>query len=264
MKHSLSAAIITKNEEAKIERCLRSLAWVDEIIVIDAESTDQTVEICRMPNQPWSSKTTVINRRWSGFKDQRNYAMAAAKNDWILVLDADEACTPELAEKIKALLSQPDEPERRAYKVRRIEYFLNKPILYGIWNPSYQDRFFHRHGVYYVNDIHEYPIFPSTAGEIHEPILHSPDFNVEKLLEKMNKYTSIEARDRYLQGKRTNWFHLAFTFPALSFKNYIYYGAYKDGMHGFILSLIEGISRLVRHIKIWQITQTEKKSLRSD
>jgi glycosyltransferase involved in cell wall biosynthesis len=256
----ITAAIITRNEENKIARCLSSLLWVDEIIVVDAESTDRTVEICNDSSQSWASKIRVLIRPWTGFKDQRNYAMAAASHDWILVLDADEACTPELAQKIQSLLSEPKGPPRSAYKIRRTEYFLGKPILYGIWNPSYQDRFFHRKGVYYVNDIHEYPIFPSLPGEIHETILHAPDFNVEKLLEKMNRYTSIEAKDRYNQGKRTNWFHLLFTFPALSFKNYFYYGAYKDGMHGFILSLIEGISRLVRHIKIWQITHEQNQN----
>ncbi len=254
----ISAAIITRNEESKIARCLASLTWVDEIIVVDAESTDQTRAICQDPTQPWASKVRVIQRPWTGFKDQRNFAMTSTQHDWIIVLDADEACTPELARKIQALLSHPNGPNRTAYKIRRVEYFLGKPILYGIWNPSYQDRFFHRKGVYYVNDIHEYPIFPNLPGEIHEPILHSPDFNVEKLLDKMNKYTSIEAKDRFNQGKRTNWFHLLFTFPALSLKNYFYYEAYKDGMHGLILSLIEGISRLVRHIKIWQLTQESK------
>ena len=256
----VTAAIITRNEESKIERCLTSLTWVNEIIVVDAESTDRTVALCQDPSKPWASKIRILSRAWTGFKDQRNFAMKSAKHDWILVLDADEACTPELAKKVQSLLSEPSGPGQKAYKIKRVEYFLGKPILYGIWNPSYQDRFFHRFGVTYINDIHEYPVFQSLPGEIHEPILHSPDFNVEKLLNKMNRYTTIEARDRFAQGKRTNAFHLIFTFPALALKNYFYYGAYKDGMHGLILSLIEGLSRLVRHIKIWQLTLLSKRA----
>ena len=183
------------------------------------------------------------------------FAMNEAAHDWVFVVDADEECTPELTLKITSLLSAPGGPEHRAYKVKRVEYFLGKPIHHGIWNPSYQDRFFHRGGVTYVNDIHEYPVFLQPPQMIHEPLLHSPDFAPERFLEKMNRYTSIEARDRVKQGQRTNWFRMVFAFPAMFWKNYFYYGAYKDGIHGLAISVLEGISRAVRHVKIWQYTR---------
>lgn len=255
----VSAAIITRNEERHIARCLASLAWADEIVVVDAESTDRTPEICADPSAPWSGRVKLLRRAWTGFKDQRNFAMREAKNDWLLVVDADEECTPELAARVQGLMALPSGPPHRAYKVRRVEYFLGKPIHYGIWNPSYQDRFFHRAGVEYVNDIHEYPRFKAPPQELHEPLLHSPEFSPEKFLDKMNKYTSIEARDRVTQGQTTSWFKLLFAFPAMFYKNYVYYGAYKDGMHGFVISLLEGVSRVVRHIKMWQILK-EKRS----
>jgi glycosyltransferase involved in cell wall biosynthesis len=255
MDPKVSAVIITKNEEKTIARCLTSLVWADEIVVVDAESSDRTVEICRKTDSPWASKIRVLTRSWTGFKDQRTYAMNSSSNDWMLVVDADEECTPELAQKIREILKSPD---RKAYKVKRLEFFLGKPIHHGIWNPSYQDRFFHRAGVKYVNDIHEYPIFQEEPGRIHEPLRHFPDFAPERFLEKMNKYTTIEARDRVAAGQRTNWFRLFFAFPAMFFKNYFYYGAYKDGYHGFVISLLEGVSRVVRHVKIWQF-QSEKK-----
>ena len=254
----ITAALITRNEERLIARCLKSLVWVDEIFVIDAESTDRTVEICSDPSAPWAGKVKIQTRAWTGFKDQRTFAMNGSANDWILVVDADEECTPELAQKIMALLSDSGGPEHRAYKIKRVEYFLGKPIHYGIWNPSYQDRFFHRAGVKYVNDIHEYPLFPEPPQMIHDPLLHAPDFAPERFLEKMNKYTSIEARDRVKQGQRTNWFRMIFAFPAMFWKNYFYYGAYKDGIHGLAISVLEGISRAVRHIKIWQYSHELK------
>lgn len=251
----VTVAIITRNEEKHISRCLGSLDWADEILVVDAESIDRTPEICRDPAAPWAGRLRFLTRAWSGFREQRTYAMNESRNDWILVVDADEACSPELAERISGYFAGGAQPPHRAYKVRRIEYFLGKAIGYGIWNPSYQDRFFHRAGVRYVNDIHEYPIFPQPPQDIHEPLLHAPDFSPERFLEKMNKYTSIEARDRYEQGQRTSWFKLLFAFPAMFYKNYFYYGARKDGMHGFVISLLEGVSRVVRHIKMWQIQQ---------
>jgi len=257
---SVTAAIITRNEEKHIVRCLTSLAWADEILVVDAQSDDRTGELCRDPRAPWAGKLRFLERPWSGFRDQRTFAMNAAKNDWLLVVDADEECTPELAEKIRVLLGNSGGPANRAYKVRRLEYFLGKRIEYGIWNPSYQDRFFHRAGVRYVNEIHEYPIFPAPADRIHEPLLHSPDFAPERFLEKMNKYTSIEARDRVARGQRTNVFRLLFAFPAMFLKNYFYYGAWRDGTHGFVISLLEGVSRVVRHVKIWQYGRAAEKT----
>lgn len=255
----VSAVIITLNEEKKIERCLDSLTWADEIVVIDALSKDQTKAICQNPSKPWAGKLRFMERPWTGFKDQRNFAIQQAANNWVLAVDADEQCTPELAQKVREILSRSGGPELRAYKVRREEYFIGTIIRHGMWNPSYQDRFFHRQGVKYVNDVHEYPVFPQPPGRIDEPLIHNPDFSVEQYMDKLNKYTSIEAKDRYMQGKRTNWFHLIFTFPAMSLKSYFYYGAYKDGMYGVIISLLEGISRLTRHIKLWQLMELEKK-----
>ncbi|HUP58055.1 MAG TPA: glycosyltransferase family 2 protein [Bdellovibrionota bacterium] len=250
----VSALVLTRNEERHIARCLESLGWADEVIVVDAESTDRTAELAT------KAGARVITRRWPGFRDQRTFALAEARNDWVLVVDADEACSPELATRIRDLMTAAGGPPHRAYQVRRIEYFLGKPIEYGIWNPSYQDRFFHRAGVKYVNEIHEYPIFPAPPQRIHEPLHHSPLFEPEKFLEKMNKYTSIEARDRVKQGQRTNWFRMVFAFPAMFLKNYFYYGAYKDGMHGFAISILEGISRAVRHVKMWQYqTRTDER-----
>src|SRR4051794_1867213 len=198
------ALILTRNGEGHIGRCLWSLAWADEILIVDAESTDRTAAICEDSGAPWKGRTRVIRRAWPGFRDQRSFALAEARNDWVLVVDADEACSPELAARIGELMSAPGGPPSKAYQVRRIEYFLGKPIEHGIWNPSYQDRFFHRVGVKYVNEIHEYPLFPAPPQRIHEPLHHSPAFEPEKFLDKMNKNTSIEARDRVRNGQRTN------------------------------------------------------------
>ena len=254
----VSAALIVLNEEQKIARCLRSLTWADEIVVIDAQSTDQTKNICEDPQAPWAGKIKFKTYAWEGFRTQRNRMLAEASHDWVLVMDADEECSPELAKKIRELLDQPSPPPYSAYKVQRLEYFLGKQIKGGIWNPSYQDRFFLRNGVQYVNEIHEYPHFLSPPGVIHEPIHHDPHFSTQRFLSKMNTYTTIEAKARYEQGFRTNLFHLFFAFIAMFYKNFIYYRAYQDGMHGFIISLLEGVSRVVRQVKIWELQQKEK------
>ncbi len=255
MSHPVTATIITLNEELSIARCLGSLIWADEILVVDGGSKDATRSICESKTAPWADKIRVVTREWTGFREQRNFCLREAQHDWILVVDADEACSPELAAKIREILNSTQEPANRAYKVRRIEYFLGKQITAGIWNPSYQDRFFHRKGVQYVNEIHEYPRFAALPSLIHEPLHHAPDFGPEKFLYKMNKYTTIEARDRVAQGMRTNVFRMFFAFFAMFWKNYFYYSAYQDGIHGLTISILEGISRAVRHVKIWQFQQ---------
>lgn len=252
----VTALILTQNEEKRIGRCLSSLAWADEIVVVDALSLDRTREICLDSSQPWAGKIRVIERAWSGFKDQRNFSLDQATTEWVLVVDADEECTPELATRVQELLGLAGGPERSAYKVRRREYFQGKPILHGMWNPSYQDRFFRKTGVRYVNEVHEYPVFRQAPGEIHEPLLHKSDLTIERCLEKMNRYTTIEARDRYNQGSRTNVFKMIFAFPAHALKSYFYYQAYKDGVHGLVISLLEGVSRVARQVKIWQLMRT--------
>jgi glycosyltransferase involved in cell wall biosynthesis len=252
MSLPLSVTIITRNEEKKIRRCLESVSWADEIVVVDGGSTDATLQICRDPKASWASRIKVYENPWQGFRVQRMFSLEKTSHDWVLVLDSDEACSSPLREKISHLLSLPGGPPIQAYKIKRQEYFLRKPIHYGIWNPSYQDRFFHKRGVYYVNDIHEYPIFGVKPGRLEEPIDHDPDFGPDQFLHKLNIYTTIEAKDRVAAGRRTNVFRILSAFPAMFWKNYFYYKSYRDGVHGVVISVLEGISRAVRHVKIWQ------------
>ncbi len=255
MRKPVSAVLIVLNEEKVMSRCLTSLAWCDEIILVDGKSSDETKKIVLNPTAVWASKVKWFERDWDGFKNQRNYALDQASNDWVLCVDADEVCTDELRNKLENILSEAN--PHPYWKVRRQEYFLGKPIHYGVWNPSYQDRFFKKQGVRFVNEIHEYAKFPEEGRRIHEPFLHDPTFYPEKFLAKMNKYTTIEARNRVDAGQRTNWFHVVMAGPAMFFKNYLYYKAYRDGIHGLVISVLEGVSRSVRHVKIWQF-QNEK------
>ena len=247
----VSVLIITMNEAHHLERCLSSVSWADEILVLDGGSSDSTAALCQDSSRPWAGKLKYVLSPWNGFLHQRNEALRLAANDWVLVVDSDEAVSPELALRIAATLAEHGGPSYRAYKIRRVEYFLGKEIKAGIWNPSWQDRLFHRQGVQYINNVHEYPVFGEQPGRIAEPIHHDPGFNIEKFLKKMNTYTTIEAKDRVSQGMRTNWFRILFAFPAMFLKNYWYYKAYRDGFHGFLISILEGVSRAVRHIKIW-------------
>lgn len=256
-RDSISAVLIVKNESAYIARALNSLLWCDEIIVVDAMSTDQTKSICLDPAAPWSGKIRFLEQSWLGFSSQRNFAMAQARSDWIFFLDGDEACSPALALKIQQILLDHQKNARSSiqYKIHRREFFLGKPIRYGIWNPSYHVRLFKKDEVKFVGDVHEGTVSNAETRTIEESIIHVEDLKIERFLTKLNSYTSIQAQLDFDRGVRTNFFRILLAFPAMVYKNFIYYRAYRDGKEGFIISILEGISRTVRHLKIWQLQQ---------
>lgn len=251
-KLPLSAIILTRNEERHLGRALASLTFAAEILVIDAGSTDQTQAIALANN------ARFINSPWPGFRIQRNRSLEAAKYEWVLVVDADEAATPELETWLRDFFIQKKNLQAPyGYKIHRIEYFLGRKIQGACWNPSYQDRFLRRDKASYVGEIHEYP--EVEGGVIRAPeaaaLLHNPDVSVESILEKMNRYTTVEAWDRYRKGERTNLPHIFVAFFATWWKNFFYYRAYRDGAYGFIIAILEAVSRTVRHVKLWQIQE---------
>ena len=254
----ITAMLIVRNEEIFIERALQSVLWCDEIVVVDAYSHDCTPLICQSLDRPWANKIRFYLQEWLGFSAQRNFAISKASHPWIFFLDADEACPPQLAIQIQKLISQPELPPAQ-YKVRRQEYFLKKQIHHGIWNPSYHVRLFFKEGFQFTGAVHEGVASTHPTFVIEEPIIHVEDLRIERFLSKLNHYTSIQAKEDFDRGVRTNLFRILMSFPAMFYKNYVYYGAYKDGHEGVIISVLEGISRTVRHLKIWQISRTQKR-----
>ena len=141
--------VITKNEAANIERALTSVAWADEVIVVDAESTDDTTRLAKRFTD------RVFVRAWTGFVDQKNYAASLATNDWVLSMDADECVTPELAHSLQHTLSS---PEAAAYRMPRVTQHLGRWIRTTDWYPDYQLRLYDRHRAAW------------TGGYVHEGV----------------------------------------------------------------------------------------------
>jgi glycosyltransferase involved in cell wall biosynthesis len=254
---TVSALLIVKNEAKYIERALESLLWCDEIVVVDAFSQDETPLFCKDHNRPWAGKIRFLQKEWQGFSAQRNFAIDQARSSWVFFLDGDETCSPELASKIRVLLDSPN-LRLTQFKIRRQEFFLKKPIHHGIWNPSYHIRFFPKDRLRFVGDVHEGVESPFETLAIEEPIIHVEDLRIERILQKLNHYTTIQAENDCARGLRTNPLRILLSFPAMFYKNYIYYGAWKDGTEGFIISVLEGISRTIRHLKIWQTGRIQK------
>jgi glycosyltransferase involved in cell wall biosynthesis len=250
MKIPCSVVIIARNEAGHIGRAVTSAAAFDDIVVVDAQSTDSTVAVAE------AAGARVVARAWSNFSEQRNFSLTQARHDWVLVLDADEAISPALTEWAREFfVSGRDQAAPFGYKIKRAEYFLGRRIHGACWNPSYQDRFFRKSKANYIGEIHEYPLVE--GGLVLAPedklIEHNPNITAESFFDKMNRYTTLEAFDRYQAGQRTSLPHLGVAFFANWWKNYFYYKGYRDGAHGFVICLMEAVSRTVRHIKLWQI-----------
>ncbi len=255
----LSAFVICHNEEKTIARCLQSLSFASEIVVVDSGSTDTTlsiVESLRLGGLPIRLET----RRWSGFSDQKNFAMSLCQFPWIFTIDADEAATPRLQAKVLAIVNGTEATKATkatgisCYRVRREEFFMGTHLKGGPGAPSYQERLFQNGKVRYIGAIHEYPaVQEGKMGVIHEPILHNPLFTLESALAKMNQYTTLEAHDRFAKGQRTSLLHAFATLFSALYKNFFVYGGYKSGKVGFIWAFLDATSRCFRHIKIWAL-----------
>lgn len=254
----ISACVITRNEERTIARALKSLAFADEIIVIDAQSTDRTRELA----SPLA--TRVIENPWGGFASQRNAGLSHCRGDWVFFLDSDEEASPELGSRLKQIASGPAANHPDCYSIRRIEYFLGKELRYGPGNPSHQWRFFKRVGVRFEGEVHEFPRFAGPVGMIEEPIRHNPDLGIDRFLAKLNHYTTIEALERFALGNRTTLFHAFGTFFTTFFKNGVRYRGFLNGREGFVLTLLESISRVVRHLKLWVLWQVHDGKIRME
>ncbi|MBI3557483.1 MAG: glycosyltransferase family 2 protein [Deltaproteobacteria bacterium] len=255
----LSACVIARNEERTLERCLKSLAFADEIVVIDAGSHDRTVEIARR----FTSK--VIVHAWQGFARQRNVGLENCGGEWVFFLDADEEASAELGQRLKKIAFGNAAAHPNCYSIKRDEFFLGRQLRYGPGNPSFQWRFFKRNGVRFEGEVHEFPRFEGPIGLIADAaIAHWPSLGIDRFLVKLNHYTTLEALDRFAQGQRTTLFHATGTFFTTFLKNGIRYGGLWNGKEGFVLTLLESFSRVVRHLKLWVFWQVHEGRLKID
>ena len=239
----ISAVIITLNEEHNIEECLRSIAWADEIVVVDGNSTDRTVEICRQ----YTDK--VFTNPFTDFSTQKQVALDRCQCPWVLSIDADERVRPELQTEIQQLLA--GELQHDGYYIARRSYFLNKWIRYGGWYPGYQLRLFRREKTRLSSSrVHEGYLVEGTCGTLKHDLDHYSHPSIEDSIKKLNHYTTLEARDR-LGRKKVHVYHFILNPTSAFLKKYIRQQGFRDGMHGFLLSWITAFLKMVLYMKIW-------------
>ena len=192
----LSVIIITKNESANIRDCLESVAWADEVIVVDAGSSDATVEIC----QQLGAKVHVHD--WPGFGAQKNRALDYATNEWVLSIDADERVTPELREEIEQAM---EEELAQGYYCPRLSQFCGKFIHHSGWYPDYVLRLFKRDaGSFSDHLVHESVTLQGITAKFKHPLLHYSYLTEEDVQRKIEHYSSAAALQMYQRGRRAS------------------------------------------------------------
>ena len=247
---SLSICIITKNEADNIRACLASVAWAEEIIILDSGSEDETLAICRE-----FTDQVFIDHDWQGFGVQKNRALDKAKSDWVLSLDADEVVGAELADEIRHAISGED----KVYELPRLSTFCGKEIRHSGWWPDHVARLFPNGKARFSDDkVHERLVFAGEADQLEHPLQHNTAPNLHDVLEKMNRYSSIGAEKKHLDGKSSSLFK-AIRHGLWAFI-WSYFGrlGLLDGREGFILAITKAENSYYRYLKIMYLNESKK------
>lgn len=237
----VSVAIITKNEERNIGEALESVRDFEDIVIVDSFSTDRTVEIC--------SKYTdrIYRHEWMGFSKQKQQAVDYARNDWVMILDADERVTPELKAEIEREISS---GTNAGFYVPRKNYFLGKWIRYSGWWPDHTLRLFRRDsGHVESREVHEKVVIDGSAACLKNPLLHYSYRSLNDYMKKMELYSDLAADEILRRKGRPPSFSLIMNPAAVFLKMYLLRQGFRDGIHGFILAVLYAFQTFLKYAK---------------
>ncbi len=241
--NQLSVVIITFNEEKNIERCLQSVQWADEIVVLDSFSTDRTLEICKRYTD------CVFQGEWRGYGAQKNRCAEKSSHQWILNLDADEAVTPEGAEEIKRLLKNPlDCP---AYDFPRKNYIGERWIRYCGWYPDRIIRLYDKRVVRFTEGkVHERLQPDDHVGGMQEPLLHFSFEDMADYVQRQNRYSTLAASERAGAGKKSGWANLILNPIWVFLKCYFLRQGFREGRLGLFVAASMAFYTFLKYAKV--------------
>jgi glycosyltransferase involved in cell wall biosynthesis len=247
MLPTVSALVITKNEEGNIGACLETLRWVDEVLIVDAESTDRTVEIASRYTQE------IFIRPWSGYGPQKNVGIERARAEWILIVDADERITPALREEIQAVLKARPPGEIAGYEIPRRNFFYGRWVRGGGLYPDYQLRLFRKvAGRYDDTRLHEHLRLHGRIERLRQPLDHHSMPTIRAHVRKMMRYTTLGAEEKLKSRASVTALDLAGRHLWTILKTFLLRGGYWDGVHGAIVALFAGMHTFVKYAKAWE------------
>lgn len=243
----LSACVIALDEADRIRRCLESLDWCDEIVVVDAHSTDATRAIAA------EHGARVLERDWPGYTAQKDFAVRTAANDWVLCVDADERVSPELRREIESLRDA-GFAGQAGFEMPRLTRYLGAWIRHGTWYPDRQLRLFDRRRGRWVSresyDLHERVALDAHPGRLRHPLLHEPYRALEDHLRTIDRYTTVMARGLHAEGRRASVGQLVFR-PAAGFlRSYVLRRGFLDGWRGLLLAYLHAHYVRMKYAKL--------------
>src|SRR5205814_1628972 len=245
----LTATVITRNEAANLPAALASVAWADEIVVVDSESTDETAAIAR------AAGARVEVRAFPGYSDQKNVAASLAAHDWILSLDADERVTPELAGEIRRLLET--DPPRRGYRVPRVSYYLGRWIRGTDWYPDYQLRLYDRRaGRWNGRRVHESIALNGEPGLLRSDLQHFPYRDISHHLSTIDRYTTLAAEQGAEEGRPATLAGVVFHPPFAFLRNYVLKRGFTQGAAGLLVSVLNSYYVFLKMAKAWELDRS--------
>jgi glycosyltransferase involved in cell wall biosynthesis len=250
LKH-ISAVIICRDEEAKIERALRSVDNVaDEIVVVDSGSRDRTLDICKR----YSSR--IFEHEWQGYRAQKQYATDQAAYDWILSLDADEEVSAGLRSELLAWKSS-STGEYAGYRIPRKACFMGRWIQHTTWYPDRQLRLFRKtSGRWEGGRVHESFRVAGPVGEFDGELYHYTYSNLAEYLNQLDRFSALAAADLHDRGKTAPLLHALVDPPLVFLKNYVLARGFLDGTAGLVVSVLSSVSTLMKYLKLWEIRNT--------
>lgn len=246
MMSRLSVAIITYNEEEEIRDCLESVKWADEIVVVDSFSTDKTLDICRQ----YTNK--VFQHEWSGYSNQKNYAINVTTNPWILILDADERVSERLTKEIKEILDKDLGVD--GYYIPRKSYFLGRWIRYGGWYPDYSIRLFRKDkGRFEQREVHESVRINGKTAKLKNHLEHYTYRNLSEYIQRMDRYSTLAAMEMVGEGRRSGPRNILFRPILTFFRMYILKQGFREGIYGLLISVLYSYYTFLKYAKLWEM-----------
>ena len=251
-KVPISVVVITKNEEDNIADCLKSVSWADELIVLDDNSTDNTVNIAKQYTNKVSSRKMDIEGR------HRNYAYSLAKNNWVLSLDADERVSAELETELRELFKT--EMKDKAYSMPIKNFIGKRWIRYGGWYPAPKVRLFDKnHFKYEEAEVHPRVFIDGSCGRLTKDIIHYSYRDYHEFFQSLNNQTTLEAKKWFKEKRKINFIKMYRKAISRFLKAYIQKAGYKDGLLGFVVSYNGGLYQFLSYIKYREMLENEPK-----
>lgn len=259
MTQSISVVINTFNEEKSISKAIKSVSWADEIIVCDMHSEDNTVQVAKK-----LGAKIIFHKRVNFVEPARNFAISKTSHPWILILDSDEEISKGLTKRLKEMLSKPIVSD--FVEIPRKNIIFNKWIKAASWWPDYQIRFFKKDAVVWNDQIHSRPethgIGLTLPAEEDLTILHNNYQSISQFIDRLNRYTSIEAMQLKDQGYVFEWTDLIQK-PFNEFLSRFFANqGYKEGLHGLALSFLQAFSFLIVYLKLWESLKFNEQELK--